>query len=225
MANPKMPSVVTTTSNPNEPPDPKAKVPFWRYPLEYLLLVRRNSLYRVYLFAHVCMHVGDWFVRIASLISVERLAPNSAKALSGLILAKMIPQALFSHVGGTMADTFDRRKLLVILDCIGGVLTWGFILAVAMDSLELFYLFSALRAAVHSLYEPTSKAIVPMLVADNQDLKRAMTMNGMGWSLTVILGGVLAGSLSAYLGVEICYSKFKTTIPTNLHMLPQVPFH
>lgn len=178
---------------------------FLIYPLEYLLIIKRNPSYRLYLFSHLCQHFGDWFIRIASLLSIERLAPGSATALSGLILAKMIPQVLLSHVGGSMADTFDRRKLLIVLDTLGSIVTLGLIVAVSSRSLSLFYTFTSLRATVYALYEPATKSIVSMLVDDPEDLKRANTMNGMVWSLMLVVGGAVAGAFSAALGVEACY--------------------
>lgn len=190
----------------------KKKQSCWRYPLEYFLIIKRSPRYRTYLMSHLCQHVGDWFIRIASLLSVQRLSSGSAKALAGLVVAKVIPQVIMSPIGGTLADTFDRRRMMLALDTIGAFVTLGFILAIAMDNLSLFFVFTSLRATVHALYEPSTKAIVPMLVNEGEDLKRAVTMNGVAWSLMTVVGGLVAGTFSAYLGLEICYRKSYTLV-------------
>jgi hypothetical protein len=198
--------------NPNEPPTTettdKGKLPlnWWQYPLEYIWLLKRNPRYRLYLLSHICQHVGDWYVRIASLLALDRLAPGSATAISLLILTKMGPHVLLPSVGGALADTFDRRIIMMVLDSLGAMVTLGFVVAIHMESLSLFYVVAALRATVHSLYEPATKSIVPMLVCgDSLDLKRAMTLNGLAWSFLIMVGGVIAGQTAAILGVEACF--------------------
>lgn len=192
-------------SNPNEPPETVAKLKWWQYPLEYLLLLRRNPRYRLYLLSHICQHVGDWYIRIASLLALDRLAPGSATAISMLLLVKMGPHALLPAVGGALADSLDRRKMMIVLDSLGAIVTLGFVIAVEINSLPLFYAIAAMRATILSLYEPPTKALVPMIVTDHEDLKRAMTLNGLAWSSLIMVGGVIAGQTSAYFGVQACF--------------------
>lgn len=201
-----------TTSTPTIALAKPNKVPYWRYPLEYILLVHRNPLYRLYIVSHFCQHIGDWFVRIASLLAIERLAPESATALSGVIIAKTIPQVMVSQIGGSLADVMDRRVLLIILDTTGAISTLGFLVAISQRNLHLFYVCTALRSSIHALYEPVTKAILPMLVPEAIELKRAMTLNGMVWSSMLVVGGVLAGGLSATMGVEACYGETRTRV-------------
>ena len=207
-------------SNPNEPNDLYCSVGCtgesnsrqkrcYEYPLDYLLLIKRNPRYRLYLISHLCQHVGDWYIRIASLLLVERLAPNSATAVSIVIIVKMIPQVTMTHIGGALADSFDRRKLMILLDTLGAFTTLLFLVAIRSENLILFYIVTALRATVHSIYEPITKSIVPMIASDSkEDLKKANTLNGLAWSFMVLVGGVVAGRSSAHFGVQICYREF-----------------
>eukprot|EP00977_Amphora_coffeiformis_P018232 scaffold6320_cov169-Amphora_coffeaeformis.AAC.6 len=192
----------------NEPPEyyeKDNKIPLRRQALEYILLLRRNPNYRVYLLSHICQHVGDWYIRIASLLTVTRLAPGSATAISVLMLVKTTPHILCSQLGGALADSIDRRRLLIALDVLGAVATLGFILALHHESLVIFYIFASVRATIHALYEPTTKALVPMLVESAEDLKRAVTMNQLAWASMLALGGIVAGTTSAYFGLAACY--------------------
>lgn len=194
--------------SPNEPADSGKKLPVacCRYPLEYLALLKQNPRYRLYFLSHICQHIGDWYIRIASLLALDRLAPDSATAISLLVLVKLGPHVLFPSLGGALADSLDRRKVMMTLDLLGAFVTFGFMIAIETNSLVLFYISAALRATVHSLYEPTTKALVPMIVADHEDLKRAMTLNGLAWAFLMAIGGLVAGATSSYIGLQACFA-------------------
>ena len=174
---------------------------FW----EYFRLLQRNPRFRLYLISHLCQHIGDWFTRIASLLTIERLAPGSGSALSILALTRMIPQVFVSHIGGVLADKYDRRNIMRCLDCIGAVAVLFVLVAIRLESLPLFYIVSVIRSIIHSLYEPSTKSIVPLIVPEPSSLKRAATLSSMAWASMLVLGGVIAGDSTAYIGVQVCY--------------------
>ncbi len=66
--------------------------------LEYLKLIRTNRNYRLYLISHMCQHAGDWFVRIAALISVQRITSGSSTALAFIVLCRTVPEVLVAPV-------------------------------------------------------------------------------------------------------------------------------
>jgi hypothetical protein len=45
-----------------------------------------------------------------------------------------------------------------------------------------------------------------MLVPEPSNLKRAATINGMGWAIMLIFGGVMAGDLTSYVGLQVSFS-------------------
>lgn len=194
--------------NQSEAPESARKLLCYKYayPLEYLALLKQNPRYRLYFLSHICQHIGDWYIRIASLLAMDRLAPNSATAISILVLVKVGPHALLPSLGGALADSLDRRKVMMALDLTGAFVTLGFMVAIETNSLVFFYIVAALRATVHSLYEPTTKALVPMIVGDHEDLKRAMTLNGLAWAFLMAIGGVVAGDTSSYIGLQACFA-------------------
>lgn len=172
---------------------------------EYLRLLRSNRNYRLYLLSHVCQHAGDWFVHVASLIAVERIAPDSGTAVSLLVMSKTIPDTFLTPVGGMLADTYDRRKLMIAFDLSASLVVLGYLLAIRLESLELFLTVNATRSVIHALYEPVTRSIVPLLVPDMSDLKRAVTLHACVWSGMMVVGGVVGGYGTAYLGLQLCY--------------------
>ena len=149
--------------------------------------------------------MGDWFVRIASLLILDRLAPGSGDALGTLVIVKTIPPVFISPLGGFLADKYDRRIIMMTLDCIGAVAVLFFLLAIRLESLLMFYVVSFVKATIHALYEPSTKSLVRMIVPELSSLKRAATLSGMAWAGMLVLGGVIAGDSAGYIGLQVCY--------------------
>ena len=91
----------------------------------------------------------------------------------------MIPMILLTSFGGALADRFDRRRLMIALDAWNAMIALLYLVALRYESATLLYVVSFVRHAVVALYEPVTRSIVPMLVTSDEDLKYAMTMNGM----------------------------------------------
>mmetsp|Transcript_13227 Transcript_13227/g.32146 ORF Transcript_13227/g.32146 Transcript_13227/m.32146 type:complete len:575 (-) Transcript_13227:46-1770(-) len=174
----------------------------WR---RYHHLIKVNRNYRLYLCSHLCQHTGDWFVQVASLIAIEQLVPDSGTAISILVATEMIPMILLASFGGALADRFDRRKLMIALDGWNAAVAFLYLLALHYRSATLLYIVSFMRNSVVAIYEPVTRSIVPLLVGSDDELKCAMTMNGIAWASTLAVGGTLAGWSAATLGVGACY--------------------
>ena len=138
-------------------------------------------------------------------MAIQQLAPGSATALSLIVMCRTIPELLIAPLGGIMADKFDRKALMINLDILAAISVFSFIYAVRNGSVFLLYSATVMRSAISAAYTPVTLSIVPMLVNNPEDLKRASTLNGMIWSGMLVTGGVVAGGVSARFGVEVCY--------------------
>lgn len=132
---------------------------------DYAGVWRRYPYYRIYFFSHLCQDAGDWFVRIASLLLVTELtADNQGTGLAHLVLANVLPKTIFAQVGGVLADNFDQRNVMIVLDVVSGIITAGFLYAIHFQSLPVLYLVTTLRAACGAMYYPVTTSMVRMLV-------------------------------------------------------------
>eukprot|EP00547_Thalassionema_nitzschioides_P013503 CAMPEP_0194246582 /NCGR_PEP_ID=MMETSP0158-20130606/15211_1 /TAXON_ID=33649 /ORGANISM="Thalassionema nitzschioides, Strain L26-B" /LENGTH=475 /DNA_ID=CAMNT_0038982517 /DNA_START=24 /DNA_END=1448 /DNA_ORIENTATION=+ len=183
----------------------KSKQPWCSCPSEYINLLTKNPKYRLYLLSHICQHIGDWYIRIATLLALNRLSSDSAQAISTFVVVQTVTQLIFSQAGGVLADSMDKRKLMMALDLFGAVVTLGFLVALREGSLIEFYIFGACRAFVQAFYDPVTRSIVPMLVSDVHDLKRATTLNGLAWAFFMAIGGIVAGKTEEYFGLQGCF--------------------
>ena len=120
-------------------------------------------------------------------------------------LFRTIPEVLIAPFGGLLADAYDRKWLMVRLDCISILPLLGFMYAVQKENIMVLYTAYVARSMISAAYMPITHAIVPLMVHDMEDLKRAATINGMIWSGMLVVGGVIAGGASARFGVEFCY--------------------
>jgi len=174
------------------------------HPRLYLDLIRKNRNYRRYLLAIFCHEVGHLFVHIASVITVNRLTSGSSTALGAVVLTNTIPKILLSPIGGVLADTFDRKLLMVILDIAVGFSLFGYIAAIKSESISVLYLTTIVRSIFHSFRDPATKSIITLLVNES-DLTRATTINSVIFSSMMIVGGLVVGPISASVGIEACY--------------------
>ncbi|CAJ1903089.1 unnamed protein product [Cylindrotheca closterium] len=176
----------------------------------YIALLNRNRNLRFYIFSLLVTNCGEWLSYIASIDLIEtrlaRLNQESRTAVSILVLVRLLPNVIFSSVGGKLADKYDRRQLMFGLDVISAVVTLLFVVAYELQSIPIVYVASFAQQALAGLYQPSSYSIIPMLVNDDDnDLKKATTMQGMVWSAMQAFGAALSGFVVDALGVRICF--------------------
>jgi len=117
-------------------------------------------------------------------------------------VATALPMFLFGLPAGALADIFDRRRQLIVMEIIGTLLTAAFALLVALNrvtpAILLAFTFSISVAA--SLVVPAWQAIVPQLV-ERKDLAPAVALNSAGFNISRAIGPALAGMIIAYWGM------------------------
>ena len=133
----------------------------------------------------------------------------SAAALGlGLLgLVRIIPIILFALVGGMLADTRDRRRILIWTQ-LAATLAGAVLAALTLsgnDTMLAIYLLTAVGGATSAFASPAQQAIVPNLVRD-EDLTNAVSLNTVLWNLTTIIGPALAGAVLASLSVGLAYA-------------------
>ena len=68
-----------------------------------------------------------------------------------LVVMKTLPEILLSPIGGILADSFDRRKLMIGLDLLASIIVLGYVAAVRAQSVELLYTVQFLRATIQGM--------------------------------------------------------------------------
>jgi MFS family permease len=122
-------------------------------------------------------------------------------------LAALGPLLAGSLAAGAIADTYDRKKLLIVSQLIS---TLGcvalLVLTVRGDPpLLSLYVLAALLAGSASIESPVRNAVVPLLVGLER-LPAAAALNQIVDQTSQIVGPALAGIAIATLGLSGCYA-------------------
>jgi predicted MFS family arabinose efflux permease len=168
-----------------------------------LRLLRRNRDFRLLFMASVISLGGDWFLFVALAGLLDDLT-HSAVAVTALYAAMTVPFALFTFVGGPLADRLNRQWLMIVADVLRGFLALGFLLIHSRSQVWLVYVLCASISALQAVFEPAAAAAVPNLV-DRDDLAAATVMGSATWGTMLALGASIGGLVVAAFGRDAGY--------------------
>lgn len=124
---------------------------------------------------------------------------------SGLV--RIIPIIFFALVGGVLADTRDRRKLMLWTQSAAALLAATLALLTLTDSVTLpaIYLLTAAGSAVSAFDNPARQSLVPKLVP-REHLTNAVSLNTLMWQFGTIVGPGIAGFLLSKFNPGLIYA-------------------
>jgi MFS family permease len=127
-------------------------------------------------------------------------------ALGGIGLARVLPVIIFSLIGGALADSYDRRKVLFITQGCAALLAVALGLFTQFGQITIWhiYVITALQAVAVAFDGPSRQALVPNLVPA-KDLPNAFSMTFTSFQVGSVLGPALTGFMIALAGQEAVY--------------------
>jgi MFS family permease len=134
------------------------------------------------------------------------LLTHSPVALGLIGLAQGIPRLLFSLVGGLLADVYDRRRLLVIVNILLACTSAMLALCTSAHIINVAIIYGVVLVAssVSAFEFPTRQAVIPGLVP-RERMADALALNSAAFGLTVIAGAAAGGVVLAQVGVANTY--------------------
>lgn len=166
-------------------------------------LAYRN--FRLYFFGQMISLCGTWMQAVALSWLVYRTTHDSR--MLGLVdAAQLAPIFLFGLWAGTLADSFDRRKLLLITQSLA-MLQSALLAYLTVTNLVVpwhMVVLSFVLGTLNAFEVPSRQAFLIELV-DRKDLVNAISLNSMVFSLARSLGPALAGVLVVYIGEGGCF--------------------
>src|SRR5882762_6049766 len=97
--------------------------------------------YRLYFFGDLVSHIGGWMQTMAEAWLVFTLTHNGA-AVGATFGFRFLPVLLFGLWGGTVADRFNRRKLLLLAESAAAVLAIVLWLIVLTGVVQVWMVFA-----------------------------------------------------------------------------------
>ncbi|MFN8514397.1 MAG: MFS transporter [Thermomicrobiales bacterium] len=168
--------------------------------------ILRHRDYRLLWFGQLVSSGGSQMQVVATAWLVYELT-GSAVQLGLLGLLRAIPVMALSMVGGTFADTLDRRKVLLVTQSI--LMSLAAILAITtwtgVISMPLIYTITVLAGATNSFDNPARSALIPNLVP-REELAGALTLNVTTFQLAQIVGPTVGGFIVAAAGAQGAYA-------------------
>ena len=164
---------------------------------------------------------------IASVCLVWIVATETGSALDvGLLgAAYLVSSILFSTIGGTLVDRYDRRRLMILADVARGIAMAAVVAVLEIHGFDLVALLAAYAAigAFSTLFNPAEQAIIPALVpaAEVADANGLVRSSRSAISFVgAAIGGVLLVTLGPATGIAANAATFalSAALLTGMHV-------
>lgn len=131
---------------------------------------------------------------------------RSPLALGMIGLARLIPIILFSLAGGVVADTRNRRRVMVVTQSVmmGAACLLGLVTHLGIVSAGWIYLVGFIGAGAAAFDLPARQSLIPNLVP-REDLTNAITLGNVVFQTATIIGPGLAGIIIGSIGIAWIY--------------------
>jgi MFS family permease len=167
--------------------------------------LRRHRDFRALFAAQFVSFLGTMVTYVALPYQIFHLTGSSLKV--GLLgLAELLPLLVTAFLGGALADTVDRRRLILITE-VGLALGSGALaLAALADKPPIWTLYAvaAVTSALTGLQRPSLDALAPRLV-EQDEMPAMASLATLRGSIGMIAGPALGGALIAASGLASAY--------------------
>ena len=161
----------------------------------------RHRNYRILFPANTVSNIGSWAQRIAQDWLVLELTDNNGTYLGLVTAVQFAPVLFFSLHGGKFADRFNKRKVLIITNIMGGAASLGLGVLVITDLIALWHVFAlaAVLGISTAIDAPVRQAFTTEVVGQS-DLPNAVSLNSANFNAGRLVGPAISGGLIAAFG-------------------------
>ncbi len=128
---------------------------------------------------------------------------GSGSMFASVLAISVVPRFLLSPFAGVLADRFNRKRMVVLLDILSGCITLAFatsVVAAGQASIILIYCIAFVNSTISVFFNPPIGAMLPELVG-KEDLTIANSAFSTANSIVSILAPVIAGAVYAQLSL------------------------
>ncbi|MEV0727308.1 MFS transporter [Polymorphospora sp. NPDC050346] len=168
-----------------------------------LSLLTGNRDFRNLFGAQLVVFGADWFVMVPLLVLLPELTGSGVWGALVLAVDTGIVALLLPYTG-TVADRFDRRKVMMIANAVALVALLLLLGVRSAGTAWLAVLAIVGVAAGKAFYSPAAQAALPNVV-EPAELAGATAVAGAAWGTMAIVGASLGGVLSSAVGPYACF--------------------
>ena len=183
----------------------------------------RIPAYRRLFLGQVTTVIGAMLTTVAVQQQIYDITGSSAWVGFASLVA-LVPLVVFGLLGGAIADTYDRRKLLMITSTGIAATSIGLWIGALSGSESVWVVLGllALQQGFFAVNQPTRSAIIPRIVP--LDMVPAANALGMTvFSIGVIVGPLLVGILIPLVGLPWLYFLDALTLVAILYAVVKLP--
>ena len=165
----------------------------------------RHPAFAVLWSATLVSNVGTWMQSAAAGWFMTNL--DARPFIVSLVqVAASLPMFVFAIPAGALGDIFDRRKIIIVVQCLLTVLIVGFVVLIQLSfvTAQLLLAFMFLAASAAAVVMPVWQSIVPQLVPKTL-LQPAVALNSVGVNVSRAVGPSLAGIIIAAWGMAAAF--------------------
>jgi MFS family permease len=139
-------------------------------------------------------------------IAVYAFERGGATAVGIQLVTRMVPAGLVAPFASTLADRYDRVRVMVGSDLIRLVLALGMAAAVAGDApLAVVFAIASVSGIVSTCFEPAKAALMPSLARSPRELTAANVVTTSIDSVSMFVGPALGGLLLAATSAQLVF--------------------
>ncbi|HEX8288348.1 MAG TPA: MFS transporter [Pyrinomonadaceae bacterium] len=162
--------------------------------------------YRLLFFGQLISFFGTMMTFIVVPVQMYQLTESNLYV--GLLgVAEFVPMFFLAFIGGALADSIDRRRMLRLTE-IGQTITTAILLGNALlPNPQIWVLFVAvgLHAGLAGLQRPSFEALIPKIVP-LEYMSAVAALNSIRFEVGFILSPILGGIIIAKYGAVLAYA-------------------
>jgi MFS family permease len=181
--------------------------------------LRTSRDFRIIFTSGLVTYLGSMITYVALPFQVAQLT-GSFVAVGLIGLAELVPLIVFGLYGGALADSVDRKVMVIATEIASGVLVALLLLNSLLPTTQLWVLYAVamMLAAVDGLQRPSLDAMIPRVVAHDQ-LAAASALVSLRWQLGSIIGPAIGGLLLSAGGAVAAYGVDVLTFAISIVLL------
>lgn len=151
---------------------------------------------------------------------------RSSFAVGALGVATVVPTITIGLFGGSLADSMDRRTLVLATTCGQAAISAALAAQAfaAVSSVWLLYLLVAFSSALSAVNQPARRTFVPSLLPPDQ-ISAGLALNRVTFQLMLTIGPALGGVITAAAGghLQACYLVDAISFGASLYGVARLP--
>lgn len=181
--------------------------------------LRTSRDFRLLFFSGMITYLGSMITYVALPFQVAELT-GSFVAVGLIGLAELVPLVVFGLYGGALADSIDRRTMVIVTEVASGLLVIVLLVNSLLPAPQLWvlYVVAMLLAGVDGLQRPSLDAMIPRVVERDQ-LAAAAALTSIRWTVGSIVGPAIGGILISAYGTAAAYGVDALTFALSILLL------